>query len=131
MNRVYTILIASFVLSSCGAHLKYLGSHESTTSKVDIFVDPNAISRPFTLIGKGYEGYHPGQRIRSLEKSALRLAKKNGADAILFEESSQVTAGLSTTGFARYDTISGILQSNTVSAPLVSYRRNILFLKYR
>lgn len=54
MKYIYTSLVLSTIFTSCAMRIDYLGSASTPTNNVDVYVDPSAIKRPYTIIGKGY-----------------------------------------------------------------------------
>lgn len=128
MLKIYTLAGLSFLLSSCGFRIGYLGDSAAPTSKVDVYVDPSSIKRPYTVMGKGYVETAIGSE-RSAEKvqaKALRKAREKGADAILFEDYFLLpTASVATTR------IDSVRTTATQSGTVLSSGRNILFLKYQ
>lgn len=132
MIKFYSLML--ILLYSCGSHLNYLGSSYTPTKQIDVYVDPAAIKRSYTVIGKGYMdyGYHLRQRIDKMQEKAIAKAKAKGADAILFQDYfvQRDASHLETT--TRMDTISRTLTTveNGSVGPVVFTATNILFLKY-
>ncbi|HWJ91949.1 MAG TPA: hypothetical protein VNR87_12600 [Flavisolibacter sp.] len=133
MTKIYTTLLFSSVLFSCGLHINYLGTTSAPTQKVDVFVDPAAIKRPFTVVGKGYADRAFGDNTKNLQPKAVRMAMEKGADAILFQDL-YVTEDKSTvyTSVRKTDSSgrSSVLLRNSSSSPIVNSKVDILFLKY-
>ena len=135
MLKLYFILIVS-VSSSCGVSVNYLGNSFNETSHVDVYVDPAAIKRIYTVIGKGYEQHYTSfsrNNIEKLQVKAIRKAKQKGADAILFQDYHVLHPGTAiTTTTIKLDTLNrGVVTTgNAHAGPVVSSGRNILFLKY-
>ena len=133
MNKIYSLILVSF-LFSCGLRLNYLGSSNSPTKDIDIYVDPGAIKKPYTIVGKGYpEGISISKKsIEIMQKKAIRKAKEKGADAILFQDHYFIDNYGGIQGITRTDTTGSSLvnfQNNNVS-PVVSSKPEIFFLKY-
>lgn len=135
MNKFY-FLFFIVTLSSCGSHLSYLGSSQTPTKNVDVYVDATAIKHPYTIVGKGYMEYGVGgftkSRIEKMQEKAIKKAKAKGADAILFQDYYYKENGASIQTVTKADSVGKSLvsvQTGSVS-PLISSRTDILFLKY-
>jgi len=122
------------VFSSCGVSVNYLGNSFDKTSHVDVYVDPSAIKKTYTIIGKGYEklNYFSRNGVEKLQSKAIQKAKQRGADAILFQDYFLLHPGTSISSTTKVDTVNKgvVTTSNTHAGPVVSSGRNILFLKY-
>jgi hypothetical protein len=133
MTKFYISLLFSSILCSCGLHIDYLGTTGEPTERIDVFVDPTAIKRPYTIVGKGYPDRILGDNTRNLQPKAIRIAKEKGADAILFQDLYETESHS-----AVYSTFHGTDSSgknhfvarNNTTSPVVSARVDILFLKY-
>jgi hypothetical protein len=129
MLKIYTFMAAAMLfLSSCGFRIGYIGDSFSPTSKVDVYVDPSSIKRPYTVMGKGYVERTVGIEgsAERIQAKALKKAREKGADAILFEDYFFLpTASLATTR----------IDSGRTSVPhsgiALASGKNILFLKYQ
>lgn len=130
MLKIYTFMAAAMLLfSSCGFRIGYLGNSSSPTSKVDVYVDPSSIKRPYTVMGKGYVERTIGTEgsAERIQAKALKKAREKGADAILFEDYFLVPPAASVAS-TRIDSVrTSVSHSGTVLAS----GRNILFLKYQ
>jgi hypothetical protein len=136
MKKIYSPYLLILFFSACTpAKVSYVGSTNTPTQKVDVFVDESAIKRKYEVIGKGYvEPNWRGQlqQERILEK-AIEKAKKNGADAVFFKETYIVTSGSNISTQSRADSVgkSLITNSNTAVSPVYGYfHKELLFLKY-
>ena len=134
MVKYYTLLLILF--SSCGSRLNYLGSSYSPSRNVDVYVDASSIKRPYTIIGKGYMeygyGFYGKSKIERMQEKAIRKAREKGADAILFNDYYIKEDGASIHSVTKTDSVGkGLVtvQSGSVG-PVISSRRDILFLKY-
>ncbi len=134
MIKYYTLLLILFY--SCGTKLNYLGSSYTPSKNVDVYVDASAIKKPYTIIGKGYMVYGYGfdskSRIEDIQERAIKKAKEKGADAILFNDYYIKEDGASIHSVTKTDSIGkGLItvQSGSVG-PVISSKRDILFLKY-
>ena len=85
MSNIYTCVFL-VVLFSCGTRIDYVGKSATPTQKVEVFVDPSAIKKAYTVIGKAYVTYGVGFRMETLQRQALQKAKEKGADAVLFQD---------------------------------------------
>lgn len=134
MKPLYLFSI-SFLLSSCGVSIGYLGNRYKPTEKVEVFVDVKAIKQPYTVIGKGYEeqrvGYG-GNGIENLQRKAIAKAKQVGADAVLFQDYLLPQTGTVLQSTSRTDSLPGavVTNSNLYASPVVQMGRQILFLKW-
>lgn len=136
MLKLYSLIVAASIFSSCGVSVSYLGNAYDKTSRVDVYVDPSAIKKPYTVMGKGYEERLVGYRysVEKIQERAIAKAKEKGADAILFQDYYLQHAGTaySTSTTVKVDTINRtvVTSGNGQSGPVVSTGRHILFLKY-
>jgi hypothetical protein len=134
MIKCYTLLLIAFY--SCGARLNYLGNSFTPSKNVDVYVDASSIKRPYTIMGKGYMEYGYGlytkSKIEKMQEKAVEKAREKGADAILFQEYFIKENGASIQTVSKTDSVGkGLVtvQTGTVG-PVISSRRDILFLKY-
>lgn len=139
MKKIYFLLVPLFIFSCSPSKIDYVGSKGSPTRKVDVFVDEQAITRPYDIIGKGYERTTWGviKKEKILEK-AVEKAKKNGADAVFFKETWITAPGTKINVYSRTDSLPNPVMkgtethSTTSVMPVSGYWRNeILFLKYK
>ena len=129
----YYSLILMLAFYSC-TKLNYLGSSYTPTRNVDVFVDPSAVKKPYTIIGKGYFDYsvYSLSLTEKMQKKAIQKAKDKGADAILFQDYYVMHDGDNVRTVSRSDSIGkGLMtvKSGTIG-PVVSSQRDIFFLKY-
>jgi hypothetical protein len=114
--------------------MNYLGTSSTSTEKVDVYVDPGAIKKSYTIIGKGYvEGISISKMsYEIMQKKAIRKAKEKGADAILFQDHYYIDNNLGTQNMTRTDSSGSSLVNihNYRVSPVVSSIPEILFLKY-
>ncbi|RYZ26440.1 MAG: hypothetical protein EOO10_15545 [Chitinophagaceae bacterium] len=134
MKHVYTCLVLSTIFTSCAMRIDYLGSTSPPTNSVDVYVDPSAIKRPYTIIGKGYPS-QLGTMFKSTEKlqrKATEIAWKKGADAILFQDYFVQHEGTNFYSASRVDSVGkGVVTTTSGSvSPTDATGRNILFLRY-
>lgn len=83
MKKIVLFLLIGFLTASTLRAQKYFGKSFPSTQRVDEYYDEVDIKRPFTVMGKA----EMDQGFRSLEKTQkkiIELAKKKGADAIIF-----------------------------------------------
>jgi hypothetical protein len=132
MKLLYLSAIALSVFSSCGFRIGYLGNSSAPTEKVDVFVDPSSIKKPYSVMGKGFVEAAPFSRnsIEKIQNKAIKKARQKGADAILFEDYYLIQNGTTINNTTRIDTVHNVSTSQTTVSPVVSSGRNILFLKY-
>lgn len=136
MIRFYTPFIISIAFISCySVRINYLGSSSTPSSKVDVYVDATAINKPYTIVGKGYTeyGFRARNRMEKTQEKAIKKARENGADAILFQDYYFSQEGASIHSVSRADSIgSGLVTiKNATVSPIISSRTDILFLKYK
>ena len=112
--------------------MNYLGTASSPTDNVDVFVDPGAIKKPYTIVGKGYaEGISISKKsYEIMQKKAIRKAKEKGADAILFQDHYIIYNNMGMQSMTRTDSTGYSLIQNSRVTPVVSAKPEILFLKY-
>jgi hypothetical protein len=131
MNKIYALIFVS-CLFSCGMRLNYLGTSSSPTENIDIYVDPGAIKKSYTIVGKGYaEGISISKKsYEIMQKKAIRKAKEKGADAILFQDHYVIDNSIQ--GIARTDSSANSLISieNSRVSTAVTVKPEIFFLKY-
>lgn len=104
-------------------------SYPPTGKEIDVFVDPSAIRRPYTVMGKGYltSAYTSPERI---QRFAVEQARKHGADAVLFLDNIYYTEQTAIRTSNTFDTAGRKTRSSTIAGPVVSREREIQFLKY-
>jgi hypothetical protein len=73
-------------LSSCFAHINYLGNSFPSTKEPDFYVDERSINKPYKIVGKGYPNGFGSLTLQTLQKKAIEKAKKKGADAVLVQD---------------------------------------------
>jgi hypothetical protein len=136
MKQIYTALLLSSVFSSCVTRINYLGNTFTPTDKVDVYVDASAIKRPYTIVGKGYPDYVGYGGVfgstDKLQEKVVQVARKKGADAVLFQEYYVQHDGSNFYSTSRTDSVErGVVTATRGSVtPVVSAGRYILFLKY-
>lgn len=136
MRQIYTALLLSVVFTSCITQISYLGSSSAPTQNVDVYVDASAIKRPYTVVGKGYPesaGYSQWlNKTDKLQEKVVEVAKKKGADAVLFQDYYLRHGGTNIYSVTRTDTLNKAVVTTTSGsvAPIAGVTREILFLKY-
>jgi len=116
------------VCFSCSVHQHgYLGSSYTPTKTVDVFVDPSSIKKSYTIIGKTYFEPDTFTNLDRIQQLAIEKAKQKGANAILFQDYLFQDVGTVRT-VSKVDS-SSLVRLRT-SAPVVTTRLDILFLKY-
>ena len=134
MYKIYTTLFLSVILLSCySAKVHYIGSSFEPTRRTDVFVDESSIKKPFTIIGKGYVSTSYERALGRIQKNAIETAKEKGADAILFQDVFIVDESSSISGISRSDSSgrSSLSIRKSVASPVITTKREILFLKYQ
>lgn len=137
MKLRYFIFLTVF-LSACGTTTKpfsridYMGNSYPATDSVTVFVDPSAIEKPYTIIGKGFVkpsalGWQPLEKVQA---DAVKKAKENGADAVLIQDH-LLPVGYNTV--VHTDSMgNGVLTLGNATAAQAGTRNfTFLFLKYK
>lgn len=104
------------------------------TEDVQVYVDPSAISRSYTIIGKGYLNFPPSGAFASYERmqrSTLALAKKNGANAVLIRDWAVYNQQTRSSTTISRDTSGRATGSETIAGPVIQQQTEILFLRYQ
>lgn len=136
MKQMYTALLLSAALTSCVTRIGYLGSSSTPTQNVDVYVDASAIRRPYTIVGKAYPesvGYSQLlNKAEKLQEKVVEVARKKGADAVLFQDYYVQHGGSNIYSVTRTDTLNKAVVTTTSGsvAPIAGVTREILFLKY-
>lgn len=138
MKPFYFLLPAIILLVACrGSRLTYIGSENSPTQRVDVYVDQGAITQSYKIIGKGYiqPNWRGMTNLKKMLAVAVGKAKQNGADAVFYRETfipaSMPGANIQT--YSRTDSIArGIITSSqtTVAPSYGFFHKEMLFLKY-
>jgi len=85
-RKIMIVVIAAFLLTSCGPTIYYLGEEYGRTRMVQVFYDEQRIGEPYTVIGRmtndQKKEYEPDQ----IKRQMIRKAKKMGADALVFSD---------------------------------------------
>jgi hypothetical protein len=134
MNKLYP-LVLGFTLPSCATSIDYIGNTYAPSRNVDVYVDPAAIKREYTVMGKGYPSYPPTARqpFANVQKKSIQKAMERGADAILMTDQwIDVTMPGSATAETRKDStgFSSRVISTGPSTTTVP-RLTVYFLKYQ
>ena len=135
MSRIYLLIFICFFLVSCfSVNVRYLGTEFSPTKQVDVYVDPSAIKKPYTIIGKGYPDYglYMQAELELMQEKAIQKAREKGADAILFQDVYLVKEGSPAGSVHSTDSLGRIILSPVAApvSPSVTGSKIILFLKY-
>ncbi|MBB1286952.1 hypothetical protein HRH25_21395 [Flavisolibacter sp. BT320] len=86
MTKIYACILSVSLLTSCGTKINYLGNSFEPTKAVDVYVDEDAISKDYTIMGKGYVSTYSSSIPESVQRLAVSKAKQKGADAVLFKD---------------------------------------------
>lgn len=103
---------------------KYFGKSYERTQFVDEFYDTNDVKKPYTVMGKA----ELQQGFRSLEKSQKKiidLAKKKGADGVIFSIEEEVYGTSTSSGSSINDGKKDKTTGSTSSAT-VDLKQNII-----
>jgi len=135
MKKIYPLFILPVFVLSCGSRINYLGSSYSPTQKVDVYVDPSSIKKPYTIVGKGFfQAVYPSRNnIDKMQTKAIAKAREKGADAILFDSYYVIHDGAAVHSVTKTDSVGRgtVSVNNTTVSPVISTGTNILFLKYQ
>lgn len=138
MQKLYIVVFISVLQSCHTTQLEYIGSSSTPTQQVDVYVDEKAITRSYTIIGKGYQTATPWMvnKKAALQAAAIAAAKKNGADAVFFKDEFIPSPGSQFNSHTQTKTDSTgktmVLAASTSITPTYGYWSNeILFLKYK
>jgi hypothetical protein len=138
MKKIYFIVFVLILQSCYTTQLEYLGSSSTPTQQVDVYVDEKAITRSYTIIGKGYQQANPwmSNNKAALQAAAIAAARKNGADAVFFKDEFIPSPGSQFNSNTQTKTDSTgkttLLAATTSITPTYGYwNSQILFLKYR
>lgn len=136
MKKIYPILLALSFSACHTARLDYIGSRQTPSRNVEIFVDEKAIPRPYLIIGKGYEvpGWGGLLNREKMLARAIEKARKNGADAVFYKDQFIPTPGTQINTQSRNDSLgmAMVTSSSTSVNPVYGYwHHEILFLKYK
>lgn len=113
--------------------MHYLGEKGEPSTRIDVFINENAIGKPYTLIGKGSLGKGFPLSPEKLQTLAMKKGMEVGADGVLIQEYYVPNNGTSITTTQSTDsvgkgTVSG---STTVIQPLAYTGYQVYFLRYK
>lgn len=134
--KLFYPAIFMLCFSACGTRLNYVGESRTPTAQVEVFVDANSIKRPYTIMGKGYLiGTSLNKsRYEILQKKAVKKARANGADAVLFSdylvEKEGVTVNRSVHSQKTDSTTITTDNSVIESGPAIYTEMKIYFIRY-
>jgi hypothetical protein len=134
MKPFLPLSVTALIFTSCGPMVSYVGQKMPATEDVQVYVDPSAISRSYTIIGKGYLNFPPTNAFTSYERmqrSALAQARKNGANAVLIRDWAVYNQQTRASTTISRDTSGRTTGSETVTGPVIQQQTEILFLRYR
>jgi hypothetical protein len=97
MKTVMLSVVLGFFFFNLSHAQKYFGKAYTPTEKVDEFYDPADVEKGYTIMGKT----ELGKGFRSMEKvqqKIIDLAKKKGADGVIFSAEEEVLATSTSTG---------------------------------
>ena len=96
---------------------------------MEVFVDPSAIKKAYTVIGKAYVTYGVGFRMEKLQRQAVQKAKEKGADAVLFQDYYVTEEGTNSYASRTSDSTQILVNAHN-ARDVVSTHTDVLFLKY-
>lgn len=132
MYKLY-LLLAVPVLASCASRINFYGNSLAPTQKVDVYVESQAIEKPYTVIGKGFFEPTSLSGTKAMQRKAIKKARHSGADAVLFVENIVLNRQTSAQRIGLMDSSAAnmFLATQAGNENVVSPRISILFLKYR
>ena len=138
MRKLYPFSILFLFLFSCVPQINYLGAAYGTTGQVDVFVSEDAITKPYSIIGKSevpqfWTSYTSKGAYAFIQKQAIEKAKSVGADAILLISYGYITEGQKISNTFQTDSVGRSLVSNstTTITPIYSGGIAVQYLKYK
>lgn len=132
MKKNY-LLIFCLVLISCTAKLRYVGQESPPTKQVDVYINENAITKKYTLVGQGYLNYWAQHtRKDKIQRIAENTARRKGADAIIISDYLIPVTGQTISSTYITDSIgkAAITTGNTTISPAFFSGIKIFFIKY-
>jgi len=102
MGKRKNILLAltiALTLTSCGNRVIYFGRTYAPTTNVDIFFRESDVKHSHEIMGKVVYEVSAKKRSAKVQEKLMRTSRRNGADAIIFDDI-QLTRTGSTTGGA-------------------------------
>jgi len=132
MYKLY-LLFAASLLASCANRINFYGNSLAPTQKVDVYVEPRAVGKPYTVIGKGFFEPTSLSGTKAMQRKAIKKARHSGADAVLFIENIIFTRQSSAQQLGLMDSSAAtiFLATQAGNENVVSPRISILFLKYK
>ena len=93
---------------------------------------PTPSKKPYTIIGKGFidPSIHGLSSLERMQENVVDKAKEKGADAVLFNEIYLLNDGTSISSTSRTDSTGRVTVKHATIGPVISTRKEILFLKY-
>lgn len=86
--KYFTLIFAVFLITSCSPTLHYLGETYQPTVNIDTYYSPEDIEKEFKVIGQLENGGEIPHNLDKIRTAMIDEARKRGADAILFLNSS-------------------------------------------
>lgn len=131
MKKLYVLITALFSITSC-TQLSYIGTTGTPTKNVDVFVTPEAITRPYVICGKAYPQGLLNQNPAKLQIMAVNMARKKGADAVLITDYYSTPNAYQVNSYSRSDSTGKSIVSSrhSIVTPANSLEFTISFIKY-
>lgn len=79
--RIVTLLLCTFILSSCGITIDYLGDTLPATNSVDVFYDAKDVKKTYKVIG--HLSVPTGIDENQAKSKIIEKSKAVGADGII------------------------------------------------
>ena len=136
MRKHYIPFLLLIFFSSCfySTRVQYVGNTYTATGKLDVYVADTSITKPYTVMGRGYiKAGSGGTNWNKVQKDAIREGKIHGADAVLIVQRSAVSPLPALSSRSTTDSIGKtiVTTSNSSTYFPVSWWHDILFLKYQ
>jgi hypothetical protein len=133
MTKIYIYLLSIALFTSCTPTLNYLGNSYEPTKSVDVYVDESAITKEYTIMGKGYVHFYSEAVPESIQQKAISKAKQKGADAVLFKDYFVPVAQTQSRTRTKKDSTGGVTVSisNPTQVQNASPEVVVYFLKYK
>lgn len=131
MKKTVLFLLLNVLFSNTIAAQKYFGKSYPATQNIDEYYETTDVKKPYTVMGKA----DMDQGFRSLEKCQLKmieLAKKKGADGIIFYVDEEVYGTTNSGSSTEYDKKKG-KKTETITGSSVELKQKkvrAVFIKY-
>ena len=94
------LVLTILLLTSCGNRIIYYGRTYPPTAQVDIFFREGDVKAPHEIMGKMVYEVTAKKRSEKVQRKLMTESKRQGADAILFDDIELVNTGSKMAGAA-------------------------------